>query len=177
MFLCYVAGISGSGVGSGSGSGSVFFLPLNCDATSLYSSTSAATLLIAAAVASVGATSFFRASPHSVFLALFSRHHFRAHACAPFGLPSAMYPPKRSFSGACWRPPANLVRGDSCNILYHNLADCAQRIYCFFPRLNPSSNACFLGLSADASRLFTSGPSRSTLISPSPARHSAKSGS
>ena len=99
----HVAGVSGSGVGSGSGSGSVFFLPLNCDATSLYSSTSAATLLIAAAVASVGATAFFRASPHSAFYALFSRHYIRR-----------------------WRfPPANLVRGDSCNILYHNLADCA----------------------------------------------------
>ena len=47
-----------SGAGSDSGSESVFFLPLNCDATSLYSSTSAATLLIAAAVASIGATSF-----------------------------------------------------------------------------------------------------------------------
>ena len=79
-------------------------------------------------------------SPHSAFFALSSRHYFRR-----------------------WQPPANLVRGDSCNILYQNFADCAQRIYCFFPRLNPSSNACFLGLSADGTRCCASGPSHSTL--------------
>ena len=46
---------SGSGVGSGAGSS--FFLPLNWDATDLYSSTSAATLPIAADAASDGAIS------------------------------------------------------------------------------------------------------------------------